>query len=133
MMKNVLKRIRKQRQAKEAGAAAQSQTEASQTGSGGSVSAPTTYELCSVNLWGMKEKEQEEVIDRFIQFPNALTEPTTFRMIEDSRNVRAGSSVYENARYKRYFIETNSEPEAAVSMIGARYERIPSIPEGDTA
>lgn len=79
----------------------------------------------------MKEKEQEEVIDRFVQFLNALTEPATFRIIEDSRDVRVGSSVYENARYKRYFIETSSEIDAAVSMIGARYEKIPSIPELD--
>ncbi len=87
------------------------------------------YELRSINLWGMKEKEQEEVIDRFVQFLNALSERTTFRIIEDSRNVRAGASIYENAKYKRYFIETKSEIDAAVSMIGARYEKISSIPE----
>jgi hypothetical protein len=88
---------------------------------------PTIYELRSINLWGMKEKEQEQVIDGFIQFLNALTEPTTFRIVDDFRNVKAGSSVYENARYKRYFIESRSEIDAAVSMIGAKYEKIPSI------
>lgn len=104
----------------------------SETGkAGSSLLAPACYELRSINLWGMKEKEQEEVIDRFVQFLNALTEPATFRIIEDSRDVRVGSSVYENARYKRYFIETSSEIDAAVSMIGARYEKIPSIPELD--
>jgi hypothetical protein len=87
------------------------------------------YELRSINLWGMKDKEQEEVVDRFVQFLNALVEPTTFRIIEDSRNVRAGTSTYENARYRRYFIETNSEIDAAVSMIGAKYEKIGSVPE----
>ena len=91
--------------------------------------APMCYELRSINLWGMKEREQEEVIGRFVQFLNALVEPTTFRIIEDSRDVRAGASIYENARYKRYFIETRSEMDAAVSMIGARYEKIPYIPE----
>jgi energy-coupling factor transporter ATP-binding protein EcfA2 len=91
--------------------------------------APAHYELRSINLWGMKEKEQEEVIDRFVQFLNALSEPSVFRIIEDSRNVRAGTSIYENARYKRYFIDTKSEIDAAVSMIGARYEKISSIPE----
>ena len=101
----------------------------SKTGNEDSPLAPTCYELRSINLWGMKEREQEEVIGRFVQFLNALTEPTTFRIIEDSRDVRAGVSIYENARYKRYFIETRSEMDAAVSMIGARYEKIPSIPE----
>ena len=128
MMRNIiLNRIRKRRG--EASASVQSGTEALPTKSEGPASGPTTYELRSINLWGMKEKEQEEVIDGFVQFLNALTEPTTFRIIEDSRNVRAGSSVYENARYKRYFIESVSEIDAAVSMIGARYEKIPSIPE----
>jgi energy-coupling factor transporter ATP-binding protein EcfA2 len=94
-----------------------------------SLPSKSLYELRSINLWGMKEKEQEEVIDRFVQFLNSLSEPTTFRIIEDSRNVRAGISVYENARYKRYFIETNSEIDAAVSMIGAKYEKMASVPE----
>jgi energy-coupling factor transporter ATP-binding protein EcfA2 len=94
-----------------------------------SLPSKSLYELRSINLWGMKEKEQEEVIDRFVQFLNSLSEPTTFRIIEDSRNVRAGISLYENARYKRYFIETNSEIDAAVSMIGAKYEKIASVPE----
>ena len=92
-------------------------------------SSSTAYELRSINLWGMKAIEQEQVLDGFVQFLNALTGPTTFRIIEDSRNVRAGSAVYENARYKRYFIETKSEIDAAISMIGARYEKVPSIPE----
>jgi energy-coupling factor transporter ATP-binding protein EcfA2 len=91
---------------------------------------PTVYyELRSINLWGMKEKEQEQVIGGFVQFLNALTEPTVFRIVDDFRNVRAGSSVYENARYKRYFIETKSDIDAAISMIGAKYEKIPKIPE----
>lgn len=94
-----------------------------------SLPSKSLYELRSINLWGMKEKEQEEVIDRFVQFLNALSEPTTFRIIEDSRNVRAGISIYENARYKRYFIETTSEIDAAVSMIGAKYEKIASVPK----
>ena len=104
-------------------------TSRSKAGNEDSSLAPTCYELRSINLWGMKEKEQEEVIGRFVQFLNALAERTTFRIIEDSRDVRAGASIYENARYKRYFIETRSEMDAAVSMIGARYEKIPSIPE----
>lgn len=90
---------------------------------------PTFFELRSINLWGMREKEQEEVLERFVQFLNALTKPTTLRIVEDSRNVRAGSTVYENARYKRYFIEANSDVEAAVSMIGASYEEVSSIPK----
>jgi hypothetical protein len=89
----------------------------------------TCYELRSINLWGMKDREQEEVIGRFVQFLNALSAPVTFRIIEDSRDVRAGDSIYENARYKRYFIETNSEIDEGVSMIGARYERTNTIPE----
>jgi hypothetical protein len=95
----------------------------------GIASTPTTYELRSINLWGMREKEQEQVIEGFVQFLNALTEPTTFRIIEDIRRVRAGSSFYDNVRYKRYFIETSSEIDAVVSMIGARYEKISSIGE----
>jgi energy-coupling factor transporter ATP-binding protein EcfA2 len=93
----------------------------------------TSYELRSINLWGMKEKEQEEVIDRFVQFLNALSEPATFRIIEDSRDVQAGTSVYENARYKRYFIQTKSEIDEAIAMIGAKFEKIGSIPELNVA
>ena len=89
----------------------------------------SAYELRSINLWGMREKEQEKVLERFIQFLNGLSEPTTLRIIEDSRNVRAGSVVYENARYKRYFVEAKSSIESAVSMIGASYEKVTTIPE----
>lgn len=123
MMKSILSKIRRQLRQ-------EASPYRSETGkAGSSLLAPARYELRSINLWGMKEKEQEEVIDRFVQFLNALSDPATFRIIEDSRNVRAGASVYENARYKRYFIETSSEIDAAVSMIGARYEKIPTIPE----
>src|SRR5579864_8242657 len=87
----------------------------SKTGNEDSPLAPTSYELRSINLWGMKEREQEEVIGRFVQFLNALVEPVTFRIIEDSRNVKAGDSIYENARYMRYFIEARSEMDEAVS------------------
>jgi energy-coupling factor transporter ATP-binding protein EcfA2 len=89
------------------------------------------YELRSINLWGMKETEQVRVLEGYIQFLNALTEPTTLRIIEDSRNVRAGASVYENARFKRYIIETSasSQIDGAVSMIGAKFEKITSIPQ----
>jgi energy-coupling factor transporter ATP-binding protein EcfA2 len=130
MKKSILNKIRRRQEVVVSKDTLQGETEAQKMESGGSISTRAShYELRSINLWGMKEKEQEEVIDRFVQFLNALTEPATFRIIEDSRDVRVGSSVYENARYKRYFIETSSEIDAAVSMIGARYEKIRSIPE----
>lgn len=89
----------------------------------------TIYELRSINLWGMNEKEQEGVLNRFVQFLNALTEPITFRVIEDFRDVRAGSVIYKNVGYKRYFLLAESEIDGPVSMLGAKYEEVRSLPD----
>jgi hypothetical protein len=48
---------------------------------------PVVYELRSVNLSNLPEKEQGAVLDRFASFLDSLTEPTTFHIVQDEREV----------------------------------------------
>ena len=51
------------------------------------------YELRSVNLANLPEKEQGSVLDRFASFLDSLMEPITFHIVQDEREVEAVDTV----------------------------------------
>lgn len=86
------------------------------------------YELRSINLGSLSDDEAQAVIARFASFLHSLSDPISFRIIEDRRDVRAGNVMYQDRPYKRYFIESPTEIDGPVSIIGTKWFRIPSIP-----
>jgi hypothetical protein len=87
------------------------------------------YELRSINLASLSDDEGESVLGRFSRFLDSLNDPIAFRIIEDSRDVRAGNAIWPDMKYKRHFISSRVEIDAAVSMIGTKWVRVPVIPE----
>lgn len=52
------------------------------------------YELRSVNLASLAEKEQGSVLDRFASFLDSLTGPISFHVVQDDREVESIGAVY---------------------------------------
>ena len=85
------------------------------------------YELRSVNLANLPEKEQGAVLDRFASFLDSLTEPITFHIVQDEREVEAVGALYQ-VPYKRFFVETHSQVDSLVLKLGTRMTRVHAIP-----
>jgi hypothetical protein len=88
---------------------------------------PVVYELRSVNLSNLPEKEQGAVLDRFASFLDSLTEPITFHIVQDEREVEAVGALYQ-IPYKRFFVETPSQADSLVLKLGTRMTRVHAIP-----
>jgi type IV secretion system protein VirB4 len=85
------------------------------------------YELRSVNLTNLPEKEQGAVLDRFASFLDSLTEPITFHIVQDEREVEAVGALYQ-VPYKRFFVEARSQVDSLVLKLGTRITRVHAIP-----
>jgi hypothetical protein len=85
------------------------------------------YELRSVNLTNLPEKEQGAVLDRFASFLDSLTEPITFHVVQDEREVEAVGALYQ-VPYKRFFLETRSQVDSLVLKLGTKITRVHVIP-----
>jgi type IV secretion system protein VirB4 len=88
---------------------------------------PVVYELRSINLSNLPEKEQGAVLDRFASFLDSLTEPITFHIVQDEREVGAVGALYQ-IPYKRFFVETPSQADSLVLKLGTRMTRVHAIP-----
>src|SRR5580658_8867733 len=88
---------------------------------------PVVYELRSVNLSNLPEKEQGAVLDRFASFLDSLTEPITFHIVQDEREVGAVGALYR-IPYKRFFVETPSQVDSLILKLGTRMTRVHAIP-----
>jgi hypothetical protein len=86
------------------------------------------YELRSVNLANLPEKEQGSVLDRFASFLDSLTEPITFHIFQDEREVEAIGALYQ-IPYKRFFLETHSQVDSLVQKLGTRMTRVHALPQ----
>lgn len=93
---------------------------------------PVIYELRSINLANLPEKEQGSVLDRFASFLDSLTEPITFHIVQDEREVESIGAVYQ-IPYKRFFLETRSQVDSLVHRLGTRMVRAHAIPVIKTA
>ena len=93
---------------------------------------PVIYELRSINLANLPEKEQGSVLDRFASFLDSLTEPITFHIVQDEREVESIGAVYQ-IPYKRFFLETRSQVDSLVHKLGTRMVRAHAIPVIKTA
>ena len=91
-----------------------------------SSAAKVIYELRSIGLVNLPDSEQQGVLERFSAFLNSLTDPITFRIIEDSREVNAIGVVY-TIPYKRFFIEAPSAIDF-VAGLGTKYVTRPDMP-----
>src|SRR5713226_7823284 len=88
---------------------------------------PVVYELRSVNLANLPEKEQGAVLDRFASFLDSLTEPITFHIVQDEREVEAIGALYR-IPYKRFFVETRSLVDSLMNKLGTKMTRVDAIP-----
>src|ERR1035441_8038478 len=86
------------------------------------------YELRSVNLANLPEKEQASVLDRFASFLDSLTEPIAFHVVQDEREVEAIGALY-HIPYKRFFVEAQSQVDSLVQKLGTRMTRVHPLPE----
>jgi len=86
------------------------------------------YELRSVNLANLPEKEQGSVLDRFASFLDSLMEPITFHIAQDEREVEAIGALY-HIPYKRFFVETRSQVDSLVQKLGTRMVRVHALPQ----
>jgi hypothetical protein len=88
---------------------------------------PVVYELRSVNLSNLPEKEQGAVLDRFATFLDSLTEPITFHIVQDEREVEGIGALYQ-IPYKRFFVETRSQADSLILKLGTRMVRAHALP-----
>ena len=86
------------------------------------------YELKSVNLANLPEKEQGSVLDRFASFLDSLTESITFHIAQDKREVEAIGAIYQMP-YKRFYLETHSQVDSLVQKLGTRMVRVHALPQ----
>src|SRR5256712_524305 len=89
--------------------------------------APICYELRSINLVNLPEKEQGSVLDRFASFLDSLTEPIAFHIIQDEREVESIGAVFR-IPYKRFFVETHSQVDSLVHKLGTTMARAHALP-----
>ena len=88
------------------------------------------YELRSINYWTLSPEEQQRVRRGFMSFLHSLAEPISFRVLSDVREVDVGGDIWNNP-YKRFFIESEVSLEPAISYLGAKNVRVPSVPSLD--
>ena len=67
------------------------------------------------------------MLDRFASFLDSLTEPITFHIVQDEREVEAIGALYQ-IPYKRFFVETRSQVDSLVHKLGTRMARVHAIP-----
>jgi hypothetical protein len=67
------------------------------------------------------------VLDRFASFLDSLTEPITFHIVQDEREVGAVGALYQ-IPYKRFFVELPSQADSLVLKLGTRMTRVHAIP-----
>src|SRR5271157_157322 len=85
------------------------------------------YELRSINLANLPEKEQGAVLDRFASFLDSLMGAITFHIVQDEREVESIGAVYQ-IPYKRFFLETHSQVDSLVHSLGTRMVRAHALP-----
>ena len=87
------------------------------------------YELRSINLGNLPEKEQARVLDQFASFLNSLVDPVTFDVVKDVRMVSALGASYE-VPYMRFFVTSSSQiDDLLAGLLGPnRFVRVPAIP-----
>ena len=88
---------------------------------------PVIYELRSINLANLPEKEQGAVLDRFASFLDSLMGQITFHIVQDEREVESIGAVYK-IPYKRFFLETRSQVDSLVHSLGTRMVRAHALP-----
>ncbi|MBI2648351.1 MAG: hypothetical protein HYW93_01680, partial [Thaumarchaeota archaeon] len=86
------------------------------------------YELRSINLTTLPPNEQAAVLDRFTSFLESLSDPISFWVVEDEREVNALGSSYR-LRYKRFFIESASQIDSLISNLRTKMVRVLSVPK----
>jgi hypothetical protein len=88
------------------------------------------YELRSINLANLPEKEQARVLDQFASFLNSLIDPVAFEVMKDVRNVDALGSSYP-VPYMRFFVRSGSQiDELLAGLVGpGKFVRVPAVPE----
>ena len=94
--------------------------------------APVIYELRSINLTNLPEKEQGSVLDRFASFLDSLTEPIKFHIVQDETEVESIGAAYQ-IPYKRFFLEIGSQADSLVRRLGTRMTRAAMLPLLKTA
>ena len=94
------------------------------------MAAPYNYELRSINLVTLPEKDQARVLDQFASFLNSLADPVTFEVVKDVRKVDALGASYP-VPYMRFFIRSGAQIDDSLSdLIGhGKFVRVPTIPE----
>ena len=85
------------------------------------------YELRSVNLANLPERDQAAVLDRFASFLDSLTAPIAFEVVEDERQVEAIGAAY-TIPYKRFFLESPIQIDRLVASLGTRVVRVHGVP-----
>ena len=93
---------------------------------------PVVYELRSVNLTNLPEREQGSVLDRFASFLDSLTEPIKFHIVQDETEVESIGAAYQ-IPYKRFFLETGSQDDPLVRRLGTRMTRAVTLPAVEIA
>jgi hypothetical protein len=101
--------------------------ELAKKGSASKSDAPVIYELRSVNLTNLPEKEQGSVLDRFASFLDSLTEPIKFHIVQDETEVESIGAAYQ-IPYKRFFLEMGSQADSLVRRLGTRMTREATLP-----
>lgn len=92
-----------------------------------------TYEVMPVNFIMLPEAKQEELIDRFHQFLNALNSRIRILVAKGSRtiNISEGGESFEMSYY-RFFIESYGEAlDNLLSSFGLLYQRVIETPKSD--
>ena len=89
--------------------------------------APVVYQLRSINLTNLPEKEQGSVLDRFASFLDSLTEPIRFHIVQDETEVESIGATYQ-IPYKRFFLETGAQADSLVRRLGTGMTRTATLP-----
>ena len=88
---------------------------------------PVIYELRSVNLTNLPEKEQASVLYRFESILDTLTDPIKLHIVQDETEVESIGAAYQ-IPYKRFFLETGSQDDPLVRRLGTRMARAATLP-----
>ena len=67
------------------------------------------------------------MLDRFASFLDSLTEPITFHIVQDEREVGAVGALYQ-IPYKRFFVEAPSQVDSLIMKLGTRMTRVHAVP-----
>ncbi len=86
------------------------------------------YELRSINLFNLGEREAEAVILRFDDFLNSLVGRVQFRIVDDVKQVTLGAELY-GFPYKRFFLLSENSIDESLDVLGVKFVKVPSVPE----